>query len=530
MNKKNNNQAQATSSKTKTAGIFFGGFTAGGLVGVLGMHLYHKKRALDEMEEAINSSKNVPIDEESVSDPGDADFREVPEETVFTVFHEKEKKSCEEEAEPVNNEDSETSEKEGDSDEVLESINGEDSCEESPEVGNENSDEVPEQEENPEVPEAKKEEAPLVIKPVEKPEESENPIIHEIQNLLNDKDNIHDAVAQTVIMIVNNHANLTRTDKCKIRRILKNGGADNDLQTMVSFVISYYNATINTTETLIALERAIQLYDRITVSEEDYAKSVIKFAIGALKTNMSVAFIKRNNTRDLITIISDITDYCLKDYLSEEDFTEIIKAVTEIGKVISEDERSGKPRGILKEKYIALIESSGIKYTDEYYDSIYPLINNEEKAPLSLLMSDGCEVVNSKKVDDLASNGGVSDLSVSCLKAFPESIQNIETLMNNGNYAGAKEAYRDLILPITNDKNIVKEFPELNTIIRNIGDRITDMVIAEKQKATEEASSIGKEDTTNTGKTYPAKSKSKNKNRNRSRNNKAGHTQSGSAK
>lgn len=541
---KKNVQVQAastnTSNKVKTAGIFIGGFATGGIFGAIGMHLYQKKKALDEMEKAIISN-DVPLNDFNDSVPEDSDFCEIPE----PEHQEPEKPSVQEPAEEVPEESQEPEPvqkqevqeeikdpaKGGENDEISDCTIGEGSLEETSEIRNEPDIKVTEQETGPEVQEVQSEKTTTAqVVTV-----SSNPIVQKVLEYMNDEEgNIYDVIAYTVMLIVDNPKTLSKDNKIELLSILRKGDADMESRELVSFVYQFYNETVSCS-LIDSISVCTALYDANMMQkrtssfpEHKLIEVMMKYAFDAAELFVDTVT-TTNACENVISILNYVVD---KDMMSLEEFRRIAEMLKKLSCFIYKQKANGKASRALMRRYKDLVEASGIKYTDVYYDDIYPVINDEDPS-LQVLMTDCGEVINKRLVNDFATKNGASEIAIGCIQAFPETIENIEKMVSENKYGEAKETYRDMILPVLSDEVIVRQYPELQTIIRNIGDRINDMFIhslnerfkkervrREKKQAAEaldasEDSSIEEEEVkTNTGKTYPAKSKNKNRRRN----------------
>lgn len=574
--KKVNVQAQTqvttNTSKAKTAGIFIGGFASGGLLGAVGMHLYHKKKALDEMEKVITNN-DVPLNDSDDSEQKNSDFCEVPEgpkhqepiEPIQTVQEsEHVQEEVPEESEPVQTvHEPETEEPDLDQEEIEPLKGGErneiSDSKETSENGHEPNNEATEQETVPEVQEVQcKKSAPAQVVT------SANPVVQKVIDLLNGEtticdetgeqrkaQNIYDVIAYAIMLIADNPKIISRDEKIELLSILRKAGADMESRALVSFVYQFYNETIsNPVFVCAALNDANMIQKRtVSFSEQNFVEIMSKYAIDAASIFIDtiVTDVAYDNVIEMLNYVIEMLNYVVdKGVVSLDTFRRIVEIIKKISCFLSKQKENGKVNLALMHHFRDIVEASGIKYTDIYYDDIYPVIN-DDKAPLQVLMTDCGEVINKRLVNDFATKNGASELTMSCLKAFPETIENIENLVSENKYGEAKEVYRDMLLPVLSDDIICNQYPELGVIIRNIGDRINDMFIHslnerfkkervrhEKKQAAAEAleaapveahekpeaeaaedSSIEEEEVkTNTGKTYPAKSKNKNRRRN----------------
>lgn len=540
--KKTNVQVESNTSKVKTAGIFFGGVATGGIFGAIGMHLYHKKKALDEMEKAIISN-DVPLNDSDDIEQKNSDFCEVPE----PEYQEPEKPSVQEPAEEVPEESQEPEPvqkqevqeeikdpaKGGENDEISDCTIGEGSLEETSEIRNEPDIKVTEQETGPEVQEVQSEKTTTaqVVTVSSK-------IVQKVLEYMNDEaQNIYDVVAYAIMIIVDNPKTLSKDNKIELLSILRKGDADMESRELVSFVYQFYNETVSCS-LIDSISVCTALYDANMMQkrtssfpEHKLIEVMMKYAFDAAELFVDTVT-TTNACENVISILNYVVD---KDMMSLEEFRRIAEMLKKLSCFIYKQKANGKASRALMRHYKDLVEASGIKYTDVYYDDIYPVINDEDPS-LQVLMTDCGEVINKRLVNDFATKNGASEIAIGCIQAFPETIENIEKMVSENKYGEAKETYRDMILPVLSDEVIVRQYPELQTIIRNIGDRINDMFIhslnerfkkervrREKKQAAEELtdsedSSIEEEEVkTNTGKTYPAKSKSKNRRRNNGR-------------
>lgn len=510
-------QGQTTSSKAKTAGIFIGGFASGGLLGAVGMHLYHKKKALDEMEKVITNN-DVPLNDSDDIEQKNSDFCEVPEEpkhqepiepgqTVQESEHVPEEVP-EEYQEPTHGyvqetEESEVQEEikeESDIYEISECIDGEKNYEETSKSGDESDIEVSEQ--------------------TNMQTENKNQIIQKMVMImngsetypgLNNPENIYGVIANSMRLLMDHPSEMSIGDRASIQKIFDNE-EDADAWSILLYLYDFYNDNYIELDTV---KYILEEYDHIRTSiknypVEEFTNSMIRFALDVFQ------YMHRENAYSIAFPIEDmiiLIEFVLNtDAITTSDYERIIDDIETLASMIYNNKE--QITDVIRCRFYNIIELSGIRYTDKYYDDMYPLLMGQS-ASLPLFINDYNTIVKDKNVKEYAEKN--SSDSVQLLRRFNVNMALIQSMIDDGKFGEAKETYRDLILPITKDTVIVKMYPEIQTIIRNIGDRITDIIIEEKKKTAQKSSIEEEEVKTNTGKTYPAKSKSKNRRRNNGR-------------